>query len=534
MLRQTLVFALFGFAGASFAQSASYVQGELLVKFVPGQAVAINQAIGATEGSYNVRIGVSKVVLPAGMSVTQGLAYYRSKIGVSYADPNYIARAHWIPNDPMFAQQYGPQKIKCVQGWDVMKGSPSVTIAILDTGIDKQHVDLASKVVGGYDFINDDNDADDDNGHGTHVAGTAAGLTNNGIGIAGVAPNCTLMPVKVLSAGGSGSYEAVASGITFAADNGANVINMSLGGGGGTPALQDAVRYALSRNCVVTASAGNNGNTAPNYPGFYPECIAVASTNQNDQRSGFSTYGDWVDVAAPGSEILSTLPDNSYGAQDGTSMSSPHVAGLAGLIKSIWPAASNAQVRAQIENNCDFVGSFVIKGRINVLRSIPLIVTTDPYNLGASSLVMYEGVSTSGAVGTTYNSDNLYYRVNSKLIDRLGHTASVKAFFTSGKNPATFEQLSFKVETASATYVTGALFIWNTSTSRFDLIGSWPQTSVDSVKTFTMSKPYSRYFTPTRQAQILVRSIMPISSIRPSVPFTLKMDHIQLNARVPK
>ena len=209
-------------------------------------------------------------------------------------------------------------------------------------------------------------------------------------------------------------------------------------------------------------------------------------------------------------------------------------AGLAGLIKSIWPTATAAQVRAQIENNCDFVGTFVIKGRINVLRSIPTLVTTDPYSAAPSLIAMFEGTSVNGSVASVANSDNLYFRVNSKFYDRLGNVASAKATITSTKNPATFAALSFKVEAAAAANVTGSVFVWNNSTSKWDLLGSWPQTTADSVKSFTMTKPYSRYFNAGRQAQLLVRSIMPMSPIRPSVPFTLKVDQVQLNARVPK
>lgn len=534
MFRHALAVAGLGLAGLAASQLAEHVPGELLIKFVPGQSGPLNAPIGATVKGYNAAIGVSTVKLPATMSVSQGLSYYRSKAGVSYADPNYIARATFVPNDPRFNQQYAPQKIQCIPAWDAMRGSAAIKIAILDTGIDYNHEDLAAKCLPGKDFVNNDDDPMDGNGHGTHCAGNAAALTNNGVGIAGIAPNCSLIPVKVLSDGGSGSYDGIVSGMIWAADNGANVISMSLGGGGPVQAVQDAARYAIGKGVICIAAAGNNGSPAPFYPAYFPEFVAVASTDQNDNRSGFSNYGDWVDVAAPGSNILSTFPGNSYGGSSGTSMACPVVAGLAGLIKSAWPTATPAQVRAQIENNCDPVGNFVIKGRVNAFRSIPTQVTTDPYNLIASAIEMFEGTRSYNTVAYTATSDNRYYAISSKLIDRLGHVATAKVTFTSAVNPTTLSQISFKIEASAANYVTGSFFLWNNQTSKYDYVGAWPLTGGDSVKSFTMASPYGRYFNANRQCIVLVRSIMPISSTRAAVQYALRLDQIQLNARKPR
>jgi thermitase len=534
MFRHAFAVAGLALAGLAVAQSADYVPGELIIKFVPGQSGLLNAPIGATVKGYNAAIGVTTVRLPASMSMSQGLAYYRSKPGVSYADPNYIARATYIPNDPRFNQQYAPQKIQCVNAWNVMRGDPAVKIAILDTGVDYNHEDLAGKCLPGKDFVNGDDDPMDGNGHGTHCAGNAAGMTNNGIGIAGIAPNCSIIPVKVLSDGGSGSYDGIVNGMTWAADNGAHVLSMSLGGGGPVQAVQDACRYAIGKGAIVIAAAGNNGSTAPFYPAYYPEFLAVASTDQNDNRSGFSNYGDWVDVAAPGTNILSTFPGNSYGGSSGTSMACPVVAGLAGLIKGAWLVATPAQIRAQIENNCDPVGNFVIKGRVNAFRSIPTQVTTDPYSLAPSAIELFEGKQAYNTVSYVATSDNRYYAISSKLIDRLGHVATAKATFTSAVNPGTLSQISFKIEASAANYVTGSFFIWNNQTAKYDYVGAWPLTGVDSVKTFTMATPYSRYFNANRQCVVLVRSIMPISSTRAAVQYALRLDQVQLNARKPR
>ncbi len=299
------------------------------------------------------------------------IAKYAGADKVAYAEPNGYVHATLIPNDPFWANQWGPPKVEAPKAWDVATGSAGVTIAIIDTGISLAHPDLAANIVAGYDFVNLDNVPDDDNQHGTHCAGIAAGIKNNAVGIAGLASGCKLMPVKVLNAGGSGSWADVAAGIDYASANGAKVLSLSLGGTGGTQALEDAVNLAWSRGCVTVCAAGNNGSSGQFFPAYYTNAIAVASTDPGDTKSSFSNYGTWVDVAAPGSNIYSTLPGNSYGNLSGTSMACPLVAGLAGLLYSQEaPFFSNARVRARIEGSCDFVGNFVIKGRINARRAL--------------------------------------------------------------------------------------------------------------------------------------------------------------------
>ncbi|KPC73751.1 thermitase, partial [Thermoactinomyces vulgaris] len=211
----------------------------------------------------------------------------------------------------------------------------------------------------------------DGNGHGTHCAGIAAAVTNNSTGIAGTAPKASILAVRVLNNSGSGTWTAVANGITYAADQGADVISLSLGGTVGNSGLQQAVDYAWSKGSVVVAAAGNAGTTAPNYPAYYSNAIAVASTDQNDNKSSFSTYGSWVDVAAPGSSIYSTYPTSTYSSLSGTSMATPHVAGVAGLLAAQGRSASN--IRAAIENTADKIsgtGTYWAKGRVNAYKAV--------------------------------------------------------------------------------------------------------------------------------------------------------------------
>jgi len=294
---------------------------------------------------------------------------------VEWAEPDYIAHAAFIPNDPKYPDQWGPSKIEAEQAWDVTQGSPSVAIAIIDTGIDFNHPDLASKLwinpgeianngidddgngkvddINGWDWVENDKNPMDDIGHGTHVAGVTAAATNNSIGVAGVCPNCRVMALKVLDAGGSGTYSNIAAGIIYAADKGAKVINLSLGGYADSSLLRDAVAYA-SQYAVVVAASGNDNKQDRFYPAAYDDYVlAVAATDNNDQKTAFSNYGEWVDISAPGVSIWSTLYNDTYGSWSGSSMAVPFVSGVAGLIRSKNPSWSAGAARGQLLHTTD-------------------------------------------------------------------------------------------------------------------------------------------------------------------------------------
>lgn len=299
---------------------------------------------------------------------------------VEYAEPNYVAKALDVPNDQYFSLQWGQTKIQSPQAWDIQKGQPQVQVAILDTGIDQDHPDLLGKVDSWQNFTTSSTN-DDLYGHGTHVAGIAAAATANTIGVAGTGRDIHLISVKVLDDSGSGYYSWVANGIKWAADQNIKVINMSLGGSFGSRTLQDAVNYAWNKGAILVAAAGNSGNASRTYPAFYSNVIAVAATDQNDQKPGFSSYGKWVDVAAPGVDIFSTFPNHpyeigknlEYDYASGTSMSTPHVSGLAGLLFSQDSTFTNSQVRGFIENSADKIagtGKYWAKGRINSYKAL--------------------------------------------------------------------------------------------------------------------------------------------------------------------
>lgn len=287
------------------------------------------------------------------------------------------------PNDPMFGRQYAHRAASSQVGWQAGKGNPRLLIGIVDSGIDVNHPDLKGKIAGVYNGADNNQDVEDVVGHGTHVAGIAAAATHNGIGVAGVAPDCGILAVKVSSGQStSPSTAGIANGIMWAADNGARVINLSLGSRRESAAITEAVRYALSKDIVVVAASGNDSGRIMSYPAATQGVIAVGSTDASDSRSRFSNYGPWISVTAPGSDILSTMPFNrnlmgatEYGSASGTSMASPFVAGLAGLIRSQYPNLPAAAVRQVLESTADDRGTPGFDeefghGRVNVGSAI--------------------------------------------------------------------------------------------------------------------------------------------------------------------
>ena len=367
----------------------AYVEGELLVKFKPGFSVqSTEQKVAEVNGTAVETIpaiNTVKVEVPAGQEKS-AVAQLETRSDVEYVELNYIAYALDTPNDPSYASQYGLFQINMPNAWEIGQGTSNIVVAVIDTGVDLDHPDLsctvpggASKITAGWDYANGDNSPDDDHSHGTHVAGIIGACTDNGIGIAGVAPNVRLMPIKVLNAYGSGSYSDVANGIIYATNNGADIINLSLGGSGGNSTLASAVQYANSNGVLVIAASGNAGASSLYYPAAYSEAMAVGATNSSDNRAYYSNYGNGLSVVAPGSSIYSTVP-NSYAYKSGTSMATPHVAGLAAIIWSLDPALAHTEVQDIIESTVDDKGSagydiYYGYGRVNAYKALERFVT---------------------------------------------------------------------------------------------------------------------------------------------------------------
>ncbi|MEV7136237.1 S8 family peptidase [Arthrobacter sp. NPDC093128] len=402
-----ITFALPGNAATS---QSSHIAGQIMVKFRDrAGAAGVLRQHGLTEGPGIGSTGAQLIKVPAGKELQLIEALSRNP-AVEYAEPDEVVTA--ATDDQYFPQQYALQNVgqsltntagtllaangtadadvDAVEAWGVTRGG-GTKVAILDTGVANVHDDIAPQVVGYANFVTADTKEDptanpeDKYGHGTHVAGIVAAKYNNKIGVAGVCPECSILDVKVLNDSGSGSSSVIANGISWAADNGAKVINMSLGQRVASRTLEAAVNYAWNKGVVIVAAAGNAGTQAKIYPGAYPNVIAVAATDNKDNKASFSTYGKWVDVAAPGVNVYSTFPNHpfvlgtqngrsqGYDVASGTSMASPIVAAVAALVWRTPAVTDNASVRAKIESTADPIlgtGTSWAYGRVNACKAV--------------------------------------------------------------------------------------------------------------------------------------------------------------------
>ncbi|MCR4396647.1 MAG: S8 family peptidase [Candidatus Saccharicenans sp.] len=388
-----------------------YSSEKILVKFKPDLSTQSTEQIlrAYQPQSYRLipRINVYVVKVGAGTTVEETLAALRQNPDVLYAGPDYKLRLAAQPNDQLFRYQYALYNpggtlqipgsptgkvradIKVTGAWDFSRGDPNLLIAVLDSGIDYTHPDLASKVIStGRDFINDDDDAMDDHWHGTHVAGIIAAATNNTEGIAGVAWDCRLLPGKIISAEGEGDYSDLIDALIWAADYSSGqakvgVINMSVGGDEPDQALRAALEYAYNKGIVLVAATGNDGVAGVLYPAAYDEfCLAVSASDYSDEIASFSNSGPQVDVAAPGVWVLSTIPLAitepgylPYAFASGTSMATPHVAGFAALLKANKPWLTPADIMKIIKYTPDDIETagrddYAGYGRINTERAL--------------------------------------------------------------------------------------------------------------------------------------------------------------------
>jgi thermitase len=313
------------------------VPGQVVIRFAPGtspqQRAAYITSIG---GEATRKIDALNTVV---VNVPQAIASQPLPDSpvIEASEPDYFVTALDDPpaipyNDPLYPDQWALPVIGAPDAWEALPpDAPTITVAVIDSGICAEHPDLTGRIGDGWDFLENDPVPQDDFGHGCAVAGVIAANPNNGVGIIGVAPNAQIMPLRVLNAQGVGTYSDVAAAIVYAADNGAEIVNLSLGGSSPSGILEDAVNYATSRGVMVIAAAGNTGQEGVLYPAAYEPVIAVASVDPDLQRSSFSSYGPEVDLLAPGRDIVTTQNGGSYGLMNGTSFAAPHVAGIAVL-----------------------------------------------------------------------------------------------------------------------------------------------------------------------------------------------------------
>ncbi len=380
---------------------APYARGQILVKFKSDvSAERITKRLGELHASIKstiIGIGTSVISVPPGKEeeIIQILSHDEL---VEYAEPDYIQSINMTPNDPSFGLQWGllntEQKVDNKKGittadidvdkaWDVSTGE-GVKVAVIDSGVDTAHPDLAGKIVLQKVFAT--SSIDDKLGHGTHVAGTIAGVVNNSQGIAGVCPGCQLIIGKALDDDGNGQTGTIAQAITWAVDNGAQVVNLSEGGAQNSQTQASAITYAQGKGAVVVGAAGNSGSQSLFYPAAISSVLSVAATTNLDQKASFSNYGSWVDVASPGQAIYSTLPTHAYNMQQefpslklnygylsGTSMATPIVSGIAALVWTTPFGTSQTAVIDRITSTADKIagtGQYWQYGRVNAAKAV--------------------------------------------------------------------------------------------------------------------------------------------------------------------
>ncbi|MFH0886531.1 MAG: S8 family serine peptidase [bacterium] len=435
---------------------------------------------------------VLKIKLPPGLSIEQAILKYKNDPQVLVAEPNYINEIAREPSDPRYLDgtqwalnQSGDKDIDAPEAWDVTVGSSSVVIAIVDTGVDWHHEDLAANIwsnpgeiagngidddgngyiddVRGWDFVNvdqpgssppgvgedgytPDNDPVDYHGHGTHVAGISAAVTNNSIGVAGVTWNSKIMPVrsgyKGIDGGGWLENDDSAAAIQYAADNGANVINLSWGSNASSALIQIAVNYAIASGTVIVAAAGNSDNQLSYYPAAYTDVVAVAATNTTDTKASWSNYGSWIDICAPGLSIYSTKIGNNYGLNSGTSMASPVVSGVAALIFSQNLGLTTTEVISRLKSTADNIDALnpgyeglLGTGRVNAFRAVgapTITINHFPQNTLNTTTVIISGEATDAGSSIT----NVSIRINSgawALATILGAGSTVSWSYNAGE-----------------------------------------------------------------------------------------------------
>ncbi|HCQ20978.1 MAG TPA: hypothetical protein DIU28_05840, partial [Anabaena sp. UBA12330] len=489
------------------AAKPAYASNKLIVKFNDtiniAQANEMKNTLGVVKTETIKLTGAQIWTLSGKTSVETTLATYRNSSLFKYIEPDYIVTTAATPNDPGFPQLWGLHNtgqgggtpdadIDAPEAWDIETGNPNLVIGVIDTGVDYNHPDLVGNIwtnpgeiagdgidndnngyiddIRGWDFAYNDNNPMDVQGHGTHVSGTIAGKGNNGVGVTGVAWNAKIMPLKFLDDTGSGSTSNAISAINYATAKGVKITNNSWGGGGYSQALYDAINAAGQQGALFIAAAGNesnNNDTLPSYPASYnlANIISVASTTRTDSLSSFSNYGlTSVDLGAPGSDIYSTTPNNTYSTYSGTSMASPHVAGAAALVWSENPTWTAQQVKNTLMNTGDSIaalaGKTVSGKRLNVYNA--LVSSSLPsVTVGVSPATVQE----DGITNLVYTFTRTSLNLSSPLTVNFGATGTANAVLV-GSDPVDYSVITNSSVTFNPTTRTGTVtFAANATTA---------------------------------------------------------------------
>jgi thermitase len=518
-------------AGA-FAQGVA--PDQLIVKFKPGSQ-AVETQVHAAAGVQVLRklpsINWTLVKIPANRTKSQVASIYKNY-------PNYVTDVtenpiveflDTTPNDVDYPKQWGPAKIQAPKMWDRNTGSTSTIVAIVDSGVDVDHPDLVGNLLPGFDVGDNDPNPDDVIGHGTHCSGIAGAVGNNAIGVAGMGWKHKILPIRIESST-TGAFNA-AAGIVYAADHGASVVSMSFRVGN-TPAMNDAIDYAWGKNVLLIAAAGNDGNQVMNFPASHAKVLAVASSAPDDSRSTFSTYGDWVDVAAPGEGIWSTYLNGGYEFLDGTSMACPLVAGLAGVLYAEGGLTiTNQQVWDILCASSDKV-NYVKFGRVNAWKAINMI---EKYKIVAKDpalATLFIGTKLTGGAAQLSKKDGKVALVSSALQTSTGSTAGVILDYTLTDPISAFVDPQIHVSTRTDVPATQMVFIYNNTKKTWDFIRSTGTNTTFSDLLVSLPEAMGSYITAQGKIRILVRTHVPVTRGHGATSFRMHLDQAVFEGKV--
>jgi subtilisin family serine protease len=362
---------------ASLPSGAGQQAGALLVRFSNSASPAATTAAVAAAGGRQIgqiaQLRVRVVSVPDGRSQAAVERALLANPAVLSVEPDSTAQVTLTPDDPLWSDEWYARKVRSDRAWDITTGTNGPLIAVLDTGVYADQPDLSGRVQAGYDFVNNDADPADDNGHGTMVSGVLTARGMNELGVAGTCWDCRVLAVKVADQYGKVRWSNAAAGLVWATDNGAQVVNMSFGKAKNNSTMAAAVDYAISHGVIVVAAAGNKGTSAKFYPAAFPGVLSVAATTENDTLYSWSTYGSWVTLAAPGC-TWTTKKSGKWGSFCGTSASAPIVAGVAGLILAYAPTATPAEVERAITSTAVNVTSAIGGGRVDAYAAVKRFV----------------------------------------------------------------------------------------------------------------------------------------------------------------
>lgn len=359
------------FINENTATAAESDANPLLIYFEAGTDQETRQhvleSMNATLIDWTEALNMAEVQIDSENQVRASLdtSIFSHSLIVAVEADTTIVRGTYMPNDPALQEReksYAQEMLQMEEAWDYTLGNPNVTIAVLDTGLNPQHIEFGTPVTAGYNFLDNTTNYRDDHGHGTHTAGIIAAQMNNSIGTVGICPLCSLIVVKVLNQNNYGTWSSVSKGIVYAVDNGADIINLSLGSDESSRSIERAVAYAHENDVLIIAAAGNERSSADFYPSAFANVIGVSATDDYDEHWVLSNYGDNIDLSAPGYMIYSTggeehfADSGAFSYMTGTSMAAPHVAGIAGLLLSQDANRTSAEIAEILFNTSDDLG----------------------------------------------------------------------------------------------------------------------------------------------------------------------------------